>query len=121
MSFNPAKPRRVKSAKARLTPTQPSEPKSSAVHTQDAVKEAQERVASAKAIRDKHTGSAKVFPGPPRPGSRASKERFSSVYSKDFEGSFAPPAELRPTSPTRRHNPHPGKVSGDLPAPAGAS
>lgn len=102
MSSGSAKPRRVKSARARLTPTQQLD-KSPTI---DAAKEAQERVLSAKAIRDKHNGSTKVFP---RPSSRASKERFSTVYSKDFEGSFAPAAELRPTSPTRRHNPHPGK------------
>lgn len=105
MSSSSAKPRRVKSARARLTPTQQLD-KSPTVDA--ATKEAQERVLSAKAIRDKHNGSTKVFP---RPSSRASKERFSTVYSKDFEGSFAPAAELRPTSPTRRHNPHPGKVS----------
>lgn len=104
MSSSSAKPRRVKSARARLTPTQQLD-KSPTIN---AAKEAQERVLSAKAIRDKHNGSTKVFP---RPSSRASKERFSTVYSKDFEGSFAPAAELRPTSPTRRHNPHPGKVS----------
>ena len=107
MSSGAAKPRRIKSAKARLTPTQPSEGRSSPVSRKEVSKDAQERVLSAKAIRDKHHGSTKVFP---RPASRASKERFSSVYSKDFEGSFAPAAELRPTSPTRRHNPHPGKV-----------
>lgn len=107
MSSSSAKPRRVKSARARLTPTQQLD-KSPTIN---AAKEAQERVLSAKAIRDKHNGSTKVFP---RPSSRASKERFSTVYSKDFEGSFAPAAELRPTSPTRRHNPHPGKVSKPL-------
>lgn len=107
MSSSSAKPRRVKSARARLTPTQQVD-KSPAMTSRDLTKEAQERVLSAKAIRDKHNGSTKVFP---RPESRASKERFSTVYSKDFEGSFAPAAELRPTSPTRRHNPHPGKVS----------
>lgn len=115
MSSNPSKPRRVKSAKARLSPSEPTHPevKPSPVGQQNVVKEAQERVKSAKAIRDKHLASAKVFPRPP---SRSSKERFSSMYSKDFEGSYAPPAELRPTSPTRRHNPHPGKVS-SVPAP----
>ena len=92
-----AKPRRVKSAKARLTPTKSEAPSNPA-------REAQ---ASARAIRDKHNASGKVFP---RPNSRA-KERFSTMYSKDFDGTFAPAAELRPTSPTRRHNPHPGKVS----------
>ena len=107
MSSGAAKPRRIKSAKARLTPTHPPEGRSSPVNRKEVSKDAQERVLSAKAIRDKHHGSTKVFP---RPASRASKERFSSVYSKDFEGSFAPAAELRPTSPTRRHNPHPGKV-----------
>ena len=94
-----AKPRRVKSAKARLTPTK------SEAHSNPA-REAQ---ASARATRDKHNASGKVFP---RPNSRSgAKERFSTMYSKDFDGTFAPPAELRPTSPTRRHNPHPGKVS----------
>ena len=105
MSSNPGKPRRVKSAKARLTPTQSTDTKLSPSKDQVAL---QETLKSARAIREKHIGSAKVFP---RPSSKASKERFSTMYSKDFEGAFAPPAELRPTSPTRRHNPHPGKVS----------
>ena len=104
MSSGVDKPRRVKSAKARLTPTDTKPSK------QDVVKEAKERLASAKAIREKHSGSGKVFP---RPDPRASKERFSTMYSKDFDGSFAPAAELRPTSPTRRNNPHPGKVGID--------
>ena len=69
------------------------------------VKEAKERAKSAKMIRGKHTGSSKVFPG------HKSKDRFTSMYSTDFDGSFAPAPELRPTSPTRRNNPHPAKVS----------
>ena len=101
MSSAAVKPRRVRSARARLTPTQPLDTSSSLA------KEALERQASAKAIREKHNGSDKVFP---RPKSRGSKERFSTMYSKDFDGAYAPAADLRPTSPTRRHNPHPGKV-----------
>ena len=97
------KPRRARSAKARLTPTQGQPDLSSSL-----AKEALERQASAKAIRDKHNHSDKVFP---RPKSRGSKERFSTMYSSDYDGAFAPAADLRPTSPTRRHNPHPGKVS----------
>ncbi len=94
--------RRVRSAKARLTPPGPETFSSEKVR-----KEAKERAKSAKANRDKHTGSTKVFP---KPAARTSKERFTTMYSRDFEGSFAPPADLRPTSPTRRNNPHPGKV-----------
>ena len=99
-----SKARRVRSAKARLTPPGPE--KADFDKTQ-VVKEAQERAKSARAIRQKHLASAKIFPRPP---SRNSKERFTTLYHSDFEGSFVPPAELRPTSPTRRNNPHPGKV-----------
>ena len=97
------KPRRVQSAKARLTPTK--QQADLAAPSSSLAREAQ---ASARAIREKHNASGKVFP---RPKSRSgAKERFSTMYSKDFDGTFAPAAELRPTSPTRRHNPHPGKV-----------
>lgn len=73
------------------------------------VMEAKERATSAKMIRGKHTNSTKVFPG--QQNVKSGKERFTSMYSTDFDGSFAAPPELRPTSPTRRNNPHPAKVS----------
>ncbi len=72
------------------------------------VKERQKRVSSATVNRDKNNASKKVFP---RPGSADKKERYTSIYNKDFEGSFLPPTEPRPTSPTRRNNPHPSQVS----------
>ena len=93
--------RRAGSAKARLTP----DPGLAAAEREYVVKEARERAKSAKNIKDKHKASVKMFPGP------SSKGRFTSMYSSDFEGSFVPPAEPRPTSPTRRNNPHPAKVS----------
>ena len=98
--------KRTRSAKARLTPPGPDR----AYDQQHVLKAARERVKSAKAIREKHEGSTKIFPRPPL---RPSKERFTSIYSKDFEGTYIPPADLRPSSPTRRNNPHPGKVSWD--------
>ena len=98
---------RSRSAKARLTPPGP-ETISLLADREAVVKEARERAKSAKIIRGKHTGSSKVFPA--RPSSRASKDRFTSMYSTDFDGSFTQPPELRPTSPTRRNNPHPAKV-----------
>ena len=101
----PSRERRVNSAKARLTPSGPQKEQYDA---ERATKEARERVKSAKAIREKHEGSGRMFP---RPKSRSGKERFTSSYSTDFYGKpFIPPAELRPTSPTRRNNPHPAKV-----------
>ena len=95
---------RTHSAKARLTPPDPA----LGAMQKEVIKQARERAKSAKAIRDKHQGSSKLFPRPP---SRGSKERFKSSYSKDFYGAFAPASELRPTSPTRRNNPHPAKVN----------
>ena len=95
---------RVKSATARITFPGPEK---SSFDKKGVAKEARERANSAKAIREKHLASAKIFPRPP---SRGSKGRFTTLYSSDFDGSFVPPAELRPTSPTRRNNPHPGKV-----------
>ena len=98
----------MRSAKARLTPEKDKYESFRQQQRQESLrKEARERATSAKAIRDKHHGSAKLFPRPP---SRSSRDRFTSSYSKDFDGTFLPPAELRPTSPTRRNNPHPAKV-----------
>lgn len=96
--------RRAHSAKARLTPEQPY----AAALEQEKMKilrEAKERAKSAKLIKDKHKTSAKMFVG------SSSKGRFSTMYSTDYEGTFIPPPEPRPTSPTRRNNPHPGKVT----------
>ena len=110
MSAQPSKrERRVHSARARLTPDKDKyDSFRQQQQQQEALtKEARERATSAKAIKDKHHGSSKLFPRPP---SRSSRERFTSSYSKDFDGTFLPPAELRPTSPTRRNNPHPAKV-----------
>lgn len=100
---------RSRSARARLTPPGP-ETVALFSDREAVVKEARERAKSAKVIRGKHTASSKVFPGRPM-GSKANKERFTSMYSTDFDGSFTAPPELRPTSPTRRNNPHPAKVS----------
>lgn len=95
---------RTHSAKARITP---AEPVKAVLDKKQVMKEARERATSAKAIRDKHHGSTKVFPRPP---SRGSKQRFTTSYTQNFEGTYVPPADLRPTSPTRRNNPHPSKV-----------
>lgn len=70
-------------------------------------KERKKRVKSAKLNREKQNSSTKVFP---RPQSAEKKERYTSIYNKDFEGSYIPPTEPRPTSPTRRNNPHPSQV-----------
>lgn len=97
---------RSRSARARLTPPGP-ESTGLAFDREAVIREAKERAKSAKLIRGKHTASTKVFPG------QASKERFTSMYSTDFDGAFSSPSELRPTSPTRRNNPHPAKVTAD--------
>ena len=94
--------RKARSAKARLTP--PTNPEVY-LDLERVVRDRKERAQSAKANRDKHTSSTRVF------RSTDNKGRFKSMYSQDFDGSFTTPAELRPTSPTRRNNPHPGKVS----------
>ena len=95
---------RIKSATARLTPPGLQKP----LQIQQAgVKERQKRVSSAKLNREKQNSSKKVFP---RPSSAEKKERYKTVYNKDFEGMYQPPTEPRPTSPTRRNNPHPSQV-----------
>lgn len=101
MSTRPHSTRRSKSAKARLTPTEPMKPK------QDLSQSAKERAEFALLNREKNESSKKVFP---RPSSGDKKERYRTIYNKDFEGSFITPLEPRPTSPTRRNNPHPSKV-----------
>ena len=103
---------RSHSAKARVTP--PSGPPV-VVSKEQIAKEARERAKSAKAIKSKHTSSSGMFlPRPPsRSAPAAGKARFRTMYSQDFDrdGTFVPPAEIRPTSATRRNNPHPTKVS----------
>ncbi len=94
--------RRAGSAKARLTPDTSL---LAAERQQYIVKEARERAKSAKNIKDKHKASAKMFTG------GSVKSRFATMYATDYDGTFVAPAEPRPTSPTRRNNPHPGKVS----------
>ena len=72
------------------------------------VKQRDKRVSSAKLNREKNNSSKKVFP---RPGSaEKNKERYTSMYNKDFDGTYMPPTDPRPTSPTRRNNPHPSQV-----------
>lgn len=101
---------RSRSAKARLTPSGPESTtfafNKGTITREDVLKEAKERAKSAKLIRGKHTASTQLFPS-----QRSSKERFTSMYSTDYDGTFASPPDLRPTSPTRRNNPHPAKVS----------
>lgn len=99
---------RSHSAKARITPVPPP---ISMDHSEQITKEL-EAAKSAKAIKNKHTSSAAMFVvrPPSRSAPQVGKARFTSMYSNDFEGSFVPPAEIRPTSPTRRNNPHPTKV-----------
>lgn len=92
--------RRVNSAKARLTP----DLSLLAAEREYIVKEAKERAKSAKNIKNKHKASGKMFP------QASGKSRFTTMYATDYDGTFVPPAEPRPTSPTRRNNPHPGKV-----------
>ena len=96
-----SKGNRVKSATARLTPTESQKPK------QNNEQSAKERVKSARLNREKNDSSKKVFP---RPITAEKKERYTSIYNKDFEGTYLPPTEPRPTSPTRRNNPHPTQV-----------
>ena len=105
--------KRPQSARARLTPAPPPgpAPQFTSLKSEKIAKEAKERVKSAKAIKNKHTSSAGVFSErPPSRSAPSGFKRFTSMYSKDFDGTFVPPAEIRPTSPTRRNNPHPAKV-----------
>lgn len=108
----PTRERRVKSAKARLTPPHPPAPEvENIVMNEKLAKMSLERVKSAKAIKNKHTSSGGVFAAGKPIG--AGKGRFTTMYSQDFDGTYAPPPEIRPTSPTRRNNPHPSKVNND--------
>jgi len=102
------KRRRVKSAVARLSPL--SEDQSLQLQDEQAViqKEFKQRTTSAQNIRKQHTSSRKVISevtGPEK------QDRFKTMYSADFRGKYVTPPECRPTSPTRRHNPHPSRVS----------
>ena len=104
----PSTRERSHSAKARLTPPYATpEPNQNEM----ILKEAKERAKSAKAIKSKHKSSSGMFVQPSKHA--GNKSRFTSMYSQDFDGTFVPPAEIRPTSPTRRNNPHPAKVSPD--------
>ena len=102
------KRRRVKSAVARLSPL----PENQSDHLQDELKviqkEFKQRTTSAQNIRKKHTSSRKVISGGKGP---EKQDRFKTMYSADFRGKYVTPPECRPTSPTRRHNPHPSRVS----------
>ena len=102
------KRRRVKSAVARLSPL----PENQSDHLQDEMKviqkEFKQRTTSAQNIRKQHTSSKKVISGGAAPGRQ---DRFKTMYSADFRGKYVTPPECRPTSPTRRHNPHPSRVS----------
>ena len=105
-----AKPkrRRVKSAVARLSPL----PENQQGQLQDELKviqkEFKQRTTSAQNIRKQHTSSKKVISGGKGP---ERQDRFKTMYSADFRGKYVTPPECRPTSPTRRHNPHPSRVS----------
>ena len=57
----------------------------------------------------KNEDSKKVFPRT-KDTDVAIKERYLSQYNRDFEGAYISPSEPRPTSPTRRNNPHPSQV-----------
>ena len=102
------KRRRVKSAVARLSPL----PEDQRSQMQDELKviqkEFKQRTTSAQNIRKQHTTSKKVISGGTGP---EKQDRFKTMYSADFRGKYVTPPECRPTSPTRRHNPHPSRVS----------
>ena len=98
---------RTKSAIARLKTPPEHHLKHGGVAKDD--HERKQRVKSARLNRDKHVSSKKVFPRP----SSADKERYRTQYARDFEGfRYTLPISARPTSPTRRNNPHPTKVHG---------
>lgn len=104
--------RRIKSATARMiTPPDPSHLIKPTFPGGPSVKEKDKRVDSAKLNREKNESSKKVFPPPS--SNEKNKERYRSIYNKDFEGTYMTPLEPRPTSPTRRNNPHPSHVSTD--------
>lgn len=102
--------RRAKSATARMItpPPPPTELGISSIPLTESVKETKDkRGTSAKANKEKNESSKKVFPGG---GGYDKKERYLSIYNKDYEGTYMMPTEPRPTSPTRRNNPHPSQV-----------
>lgn len=68
-----------------------------------------ERASSAKVVKNKQPYSVPAFVGMRFVGT-GEKERFTTMYSQDFDGTYAPPSESRPTSANRRNNPHPSKV-----------
>lgn len=103
MSETKPKVARTKSATARLqTP-----PELLKKFQEQVVKERRKRVSSARQNREKQESSKKVFP---KTVTGDQRDRYRTVYTNDFEGTYLPPTEGRPTSPTRRNNPHPAKV-----------
>ena len=101
------KRRRVKSAVARLSPLPESQSNQVPDELKVIQKEFKQRTTSAQNIRKQHTASRKVIHGGTGP---EKKDRFKTMYSADFRGKYVTPPECRPTSPTRRHNPHPSRV-----------
>lgn len=102
------KRRRVKSAVAKLSPLPEDQPDQMQDELKVIQKEFKQRTTSAQNIRKQHTSSRKVITGAPGP---EKQDRFKTMYSAEFRGKYVTPPECRPTSPTRRHNPHPSRVS----------
>ena len=102
------KRRRIKSAVARLSPVSEDRPAQMQDEQKVIQKEFKQRTTSAQNIRKQHTSSRKVISDTRGP---EKKDRFKTMYSADFRGKYVTPPECRPTSPTRRHNPHPSRVS----------
>lgn len=97
---------RVSSAKARLS----TPPEQTPWHDGQVKEEYQQRVKSAALIRDAHTRTGKSMFKPPKEMKTEKRERYSTSYGNHFTGTSARPPSARPSSPTRRNNPHPTQV-----------
>ena len=97
---------RVSSAKARLS----TPPEQTPWDDGQVMQEYQQRVKSAALIRDAHTRTGKSMFKPPSEKKAEKQERYSTSYSNHYTGTAVRPPSARPSSPTRRNNPHPTQV-----------
>lgn len=96
----------MSSAKARLS----TPPEQTPWDDGQVKEEYQQRVKSAALIRDAHTRTGKSMFKPQKEKKTEKQERYSTSYSNHFTGTAVRPPSARPSSPTRRNNPHPTQV-----------
>ena len=102
----PGKRPRAHSAKGRLS----TPPEQTTRNETQVKREFDQRLKSAAQIRDAHTRAGKTMVFAKKEKRKDKVERFSTSYCKEFTGEVVLPPAARPSSPTRRNNPHPNHV-----------